>query len=120
MLSALHKMHLLTGSMRHLRPSSASFPASKVLFHIVLDVRWSVLFAVACLAAAGGDSEGFDGGGGAHKFAKFHPPLADAGGNFDALRRQLAMQGHATPSNCRDMHSADQRLREWWFSSRNL
>ena len=91
MLSALHKMHLLTGSMRHLRPSSASFPASKLLFHIVLDVRWSVLFAVDCLAAAG-DSEGIDA---VHtlKFAKFHPPLADASGHCDSLRRQLAMQG---------------------------
>ena len=99
MLKALHKMHLLTGSMRHLRPSSPSFPASNLLFHIVLDVRWSVLFAVDCLAAAG-DSEGLDAGG-MVKFVKFHPPLADAGGNFGTLRRQMAMQGRENPSNCR-------------------
>ena len=93
MLTALHKMHLLSGSMRELRPSS--FPASKLLFHTVLDVRWSLLFAVNCLANATGDSEGFDAAGGTLKFAKFHPPLADAGGNFNDLRRQLAMQGRS-------------------------
>ena len=62
--STLHRMHLLTGSVRQLRPpsSSASPATARLLFHVVLDVRWSTLFALDCLASAAGagDSEGYE------------------------------------------------------------